>query len=223
MPKWLFTVLVTLVKWLVSDRTLALQSRKPSGFLGKYILQPLFINGNAELNAVLLSKLELQTTDHVLEIGFGPGVLLDQMAERLPQGHVTGLDFSDTMFNSASQRNQLWLLEERMTLRLGSSDAMPFEDGCFDKVATANTLYFWQPVQAHLQEVLRVLKPGGLFAMGFRDLEQIEQMKLDRGVFNAYSLQQVEALLREAGFDEVVIHQQIGFPFTSFVAVAVKP
>ncbi|MEA3405856.1 MAG: hypothetical protein U9R28_08990 [Pseudomonadota bacterium] len=65
----------------MSDRTLALQSRKPSGFLGKYILQPLFINGNAELNSYLLQQLNCQPSDQVLEIGFGPGMLLNQIAE----------------------------------------------------------------------------------------------------------------------------------------------
>ncbi|MEA3405855.1 MAG: methyltransferase domain-containing protein [Pseudomonadota bacterium] len=138
-------------------------------------------------------------------------------------GHVSGLDFSETMFQAASERNQLWLLEGKMTLRFGSSDVMPFEECMFDKVATANTLYFWQAPQVHLKEVLRVLKPSGQFVMGFRDSTQIEVMKLDRSIFRAYSLNEVETLLIDAGFEEVVIHQQAGFPFTSFVAVAVKP
>lgn len=223
MPSWLFKILVTLVKWSVSERTLALQSRKPSGILGKYILQPLFINGNAELNAYLLQQLDCQSNNQVLEIGFGPGMLLDKVAEQTVNGHVFGLDFSETMFQAASERNQHWLREGKMTLRLGSSDAMPFEACSFDKVATANTLYFWQPPQTHLKEVLRVLKPKGQFVMGFRDLVQIEAMKLDRTVFNAYSLEEVETLLLEAGFEQVVLHQQAGFPFESYVAVATKP
>ena len=223
MPNWLFIGLVRFVKALLSDRTLALQSRKPSGFLGRFVLQPLFIKGNAELNALLLSQLKLQPDNRVLEIGFGPGVLLNQMADLVSSGHVYGLDFSETMFQAASQRNQAWLLEERMTLRLGSSDAMPFEANTFDKVATANTLYFWQPPESHLQEIYRVLKPTGLLVLGFRDEAQIESMQLDRWIFNAYSQKAVKKLLKSAGFINVEIICQPAIPLDSYVAIATKP
>ena len=227
MPSWLFRVFVGLVRITLSDRTLALQARKPSGLLGRFVLQLMFIKGNTELNALVLEQLKLQSGEHVLEIGFGPGVLLNKMAEAISvgevTGHVTGLDFSETMFQVASERNQVWILEERMTLRLGSSDAMPFEDKSFDKVATSNTLYFWQPPQAHLQEIYRVLKPAGLLVLGFRDKKQMDEMQLDRWVFNAHSQKAVKKILKSAGFENVEIICQPAVPFDSYVALAIKP
>jgi len=223
MPNWLFTALVTVLKWLVSDRTLALQARKPSGLLGRFVLQPMFIKGNVALNTLVLKQLNLQSSDHVLEAGFGPGVLLDKMADCLPNGHVTGLDFSETMFQAASQRNQVWLMEQRMTLRLGRSDTMPFDSNAFDKVATSNTLYFWQPPETHLQEIYRVLKPTGLLVLGFRDEKQIDAMHLDRSVFQAYTQTAVKNLFISAGFMDVKIIHQPAFPFDSYVALGTKP
>ena len=154
---------------------LSQQARKPSGLLGRWIMTRLFKNGNAELNFFMLQLLQVQKTDHVLEVGFGPGFLISRLAQFAQEGRVEGLDFSTDMYNQAFFYNRGLIRLGVVNLTLGNSSDMPYKDEQFDKICTANTLYFWQPPEVHLAEVFRVLKPGGQFVLGFRDKEQMDQ------------------------------------------------
>lgn len=218
-----FKRLMRIYKWMLSDKIMAAQARKPTGFIGKYLVQPMFVHGNAALNESMLAELELTPTDCVLEVGFGPGALLSAMAVNVSDGRLHGLDFSPTMVSAASQRNQSHIDSGRLVLCEGCSDEMPYETAHFDKVVTGNTLYFWHPPQPHLNEILRVLKPGGRFVMGFRDQAQIDAMALDKDVFLRYTQADVVQLLEAAGFEHVHIKKSAAIPVDSYVAVGVKP
>jgi hypothetical protein len=52
----------------------------------------------------------MQPTDHVLEIGFGPGLAIQQVARLVPTGHVVGIDHSALMVQQAGRRNQAAVL-----------------------------------------------------------------------------------------------------------------
>ena len=70
------------------------QARKPSGFFGRFYMSRLFEKGNAELNALLHSALAIEPEDHVFELGFGTGQLIQELAEKLKNGCIQGIDFS---------------------------------------------------------------------------------------------------------------------------------
>src|SRR4051812_2684160 len=62
-------------------------------------------NSNVERNRWVVSLLEVQPADRVLEIGFGPGVAITELAARATQGQVYGIDHSQVMVEQASRRN----------------------------------------------------------------------------------------------------------------------
>src|SRR5260370_33010975 len=47
----------------------------------------------------------------------------------------------------------------------GSVTALPFPDRTFDIVTAVETHYYWPDLPANVREILRVLKPGGTFAL----------------------------------------------------------
>jgi len=83
--------------------SLAQQFRQPTGLLGR--LAGFFFRINLEGIDRTISLLEIQPTDYVLEIGFGPGHGIQQAARIATQGRVAGVDFSETMLRQASRRN----------------------------------------------------------------------------------------------------------------------
>ena len=223
MPSWLLKISMIILRIVMTKKGLAKQARKPSGWYGKYIAQPMFLSGNAALNQLIFERLQLSSNDSVLEVGFGPGALLGQIANTVKQPHqVFGLDFSADMLSAAQKRNQYLLEKNWLQLQLGSTDDMPFADSQFSKVCCANTLYFWQPAGPHLLEVLRCLKTDGQLVMGFRNDEQINAMQLDELIFARYSCEQLEAMLKKVGFREVEIIHQAAEPIDSYVAIACK-
>ncbi|MFI7439401.1 hypothetical protein [Nonomuraea indica] len=64
---------------------------------------------NRERNIWAVSLLDVQPTDRVLEIGFGPGfgpgVAIAEFADRATRGHVFGIDHSQAMVRQAARRN----------------------------------------------------------------------------------------------------------------------
>jgi ubiquinone/menaquinone biosynthesis C-methylase UbiE len=136
------------------------QFKYPQGFLGG-VAGWLMALKNRERNAWAVGLLDLQRSDHVLEIGFGPGWAIQQMAARATTGFVAGVDPSEVMVRQASRRNAAALRAGRVELRQSFNAPLPYGDARFDKVLAVNSMQFWPDALAGLQEVRRVLKPGG--------------------------------------------------------------
>ena len=135
----------------------------PHGVMGQIVGWILAME-NQERIAWAVQQLDLQPSDSVLEIGFGPGLGIQQALAQVPQGSVAGVDISEVMVAQARRRNAAEVQAGRVDLRQGSADHLPFGDGSFEKVFAINSLHIWPDAQAGLREVQRVLKPGGLAA-----------------------------------------------------------
>lgn len=207
----------------IKPKSLSSQLRKPSGLVGRFIMSKIFTTGNADLNTFVKECLELKSRDHILEIGFGPGALIHDMAKTINDGKIEGIDFSETMLKKASSVNKAHIASGKVALHKGDCSSLPFENNYFDKLCAVNTLYFWENPAENLKEILRAVKPAGKVVIGFRDAEQMANFDLSKDIFSTYSKEQVVSLLSEAGFSNVVIKEKEGIPVTSYCAIATKP
>jgi SAM-dependent methyltransferase len=97
----------------------------------------------------------------VLDVGCGPGTITADLADLVPQGHVTGIDSTEEVVGQARG-----LAGDRANLEfaLGDVYALDFPDGSFDVVHAHQVLqHLGDPVRA-LREMRRVTRPGGLIA-----------------------------------------------------------
>ena len=207
---------------LISSRIFSLQARKPSGVIGRFLMTKIFNDGNAELNAFVKDILSLQEENKVLEIGFGPGKLINEMAAITTDGVVTGIDFSQVMLKKASKLNKQYISKGKVILRKGECSSLPFDNESFDKLCSINTLYFWKEPGQNFSEMFRVIKSGGKIVIGFRDDKQMNNLNLSADVFSYYSQEDVVNMLAEAGFANAHIKEKEGRPFVSYCAVANK-
>ena len=79
----------------------ASQLRKPSGFIGKFVVARILNGGNAPMNQSTLAELDLEPDDTVVEIGFGGGDLIHRMSPLVPKGRIAGVDFSPEMVSTS--------------------------------------------------------------------------------------------------------------------------
>ena len=176
------------------------QARKPSGVFGRLVMSAIFNIGNSKLNRFVNEIMSIQENDHILEIGFGTGKLIYEMARQMDQGLIEGVDFSSTMVSIAHKRNKKHIAGGKVKLLKGNFDEMSFQKKGFNKACSVNTIYFWPKPENTVRKIADLLEPGGKFVAAFEDIAQLEHRQLNNEVFNLYSKEDAKTLFVNAGF-----------------------
>jgi ubiquinone/menaquinone biosynthesis C-methylase UbiE len=154
---------------------------------------------NAGLNREAVAALGVRSGDHALDLGFGGGVGLRELLAG-PAARVTGVELSDDMLAAATRR---FAGEARLELTKGSADAIPVADGSVDRLLSVHSLYFWPDPEAGMGEVRRVLAGDGRACIALQPREAMEGDPLHDHGFTLYTADDLEQLLRGAGFTDV--------------------
>jgi demethylmenaquinone methyltransferase/2-methoxy-6-polyprenyl-1,4-benzoquinol methylase len=101
---------------------------------------------------------------NILDIATGTGDLAILMAQTKAQ-KIIGLDISAGMLEIGTKKIEEKKLSQTIEMVLGDSENMPFEDHFFDAVTVAFGVRNFEHLEKGLSEILRVLKPGGIFVI----------------------------------------------------------
>jgi ubiquinone/menaquinone biosynthesis C-methylase UbiE len=96
-----------------------------------------------------------------IDLGCGPGYLVAEIVRQAPGLHVTGVDLSDDMLAEAEAFAQRRGMAQAVSFRKGDVQQIPFEDNSVDLVVSTLSLHHWSDPVAVLNEVARILRPGG--------------------------------------------------------------
>lgn len=200
---------------------LAEQFCQPTGFLGRIV--GFLFSMNREGIDWTISLLEMQTSDHVLEIGFGSGHGIESAAKLVPKGRVSGVDFSPIMLRSTTRRNAAAISAGHVDLQIGDASNLNYPDNSFDKAFATNVVYFWKDPVATLQEIRRVIKPGGRVALYIVSKADMIKFKMTQtGVYHLYTGDELSTLLTQAGFRQARVLTKTERHRTGICAVAEK-
>ncbi|HEV7235743.1 MAG TPA: class I SAM-dependent methyltransferase [Ktedonobacteraceae bacterium] len=175
------------------------QFRRPTGVVGRIIGGRMAQQHEPE-NEWTVSLLSVQPTDHILEIGFGPGTTIQRLAALASKGQVAGIDFSPTMVRVARKRNAAAIKSGRVNLTYGNAANLPYSENSFDKALSIHALYFWPDALQTLQEIRCVLKPGGMLVLTLLPREKWPGDGKGTPECRVYSADDVVKLMLEAGF-----------------------
>src|SRR5712691_4692285 len=120
---------------------------------------------NRKRNAWAVSLMDVQSSDRVLEIGFGPGIAVREIARRATRGQVVGIDRSAVMRAQAARRNAAAIRAGRVSLTVASIDDPPAFGRPFDKILAVNNMGMWSEPALRLKELAGLLRGGGLIAI----------------------------------------------------------
>jgi ubiquinone/menaquinone biosynthesis C-methylase UbiE len=97
----------------------------------------------------------------VLDVGTGPGHLLVEIGRRRPDVRIVGVDPSADMVGHAEHRTAEASLHERVEVRVGAAESLPFGEESFDAVVSTLSAHHWADVAAAVREQARVVRAGG--------------------------------------------------------------
>lgn len=117
-----------------------------------------------KLRKKALKLLAIQEGEMVLEIGFGTGFTLCELAKSIGKtGKAYGIDITPQMVEITRKRLQKEGLADRAELYVEDARSISFEDDLFDVVYMASTLELFDTpdIPKVLREIKRVLKASG--------------------------------------------------------------
>ena len=154
---------------------------------------------NIPMTLDTLGLLNLQDQEVLLELGHGNCGHLSKILQ-IAQVAYYGLDISETMRDEAIKLNEALFNNHQINFSLYDGEKIPFEDQLFDKVMTVNTLYFWKKPTELLNEIYRVLKPGGKCLITFAQKDFMEKLPFVKHHFKLYDHQKVKELVDATPF-----------------------
>ena len=148
------------------SRLLRSQFGRPTGLWGNLAGKIMACSAsNHDRSRWTISLLDIQPSDRLLEIGFGPGIAIELASRKAPEGFVAGIDHSEVMLRQAEKRNASAIRDGKVSLSLGSISQLPSFDQPFDKIFTINSIHFWTDATASLKQLRTLLRSGGMIAV----------------------------------------------------------
>lgn len=182
------------------------QCARPKGALGRVMLS--FMNyTHAPLTSWGLKQVDVHDGWTMLDVGCGGGFTIRRLLKQSRGAQVYGIDISEESVAKARKVNAD-VLDKQVFIVQGSAENLPYEDSQFDLVTAVETVYFWPDLPHCLQQVHRVLKPGGKFAILVEVVDSDSKWTNVVEGMTAYTPEQLKQLLDAAGFVQTEIYRK---------------
>jgi SAM-dependent methyltransferase len=198
------------------------QAKNPSGLFGRFVMSVFFDIGNAKLNNFVYEILSIEKDEKLLEIGSGTGKLTKKILKEIDKGFVESVDFSEAMVSVSRRRNKSYINKGKANIKKGDFNEIPFKDNAFNKVFTVNTIYFLEDPYIMIKKIYKILKPEGRLVIGFEQNNYMKDNRLDNEVFNYYSPEDIEKMLKGSGFNNIVTESIVNRSTVLYCMAATK-
>ena len=187
---------------------------KPQGFWGKLMIKSMNKN-HSELTDWALSHIVIARNHNVLDVGCGGGRTVQKLCQKVGNGKVFGVDYSELCVENSKKLNKTNIMCGKASILQASVSDLPFEEDKFDIITAIETYYFWQDKLNDLKEIYRVLKPGGKLLLVFEMLKTEEEPDKWSKVENTLKIEAVTRdgitdILLRAGYQNIRTYTKTG-------------
>lgn len=155
-------------------------------------------------------ELNLKPNSRILDVGCGTGHAVVRLASMCPRGKVCGIDISAGMVAKASAKVSK-NTSAKVEFLQASSDDIPYPAAEFDHVLCTNSFHHYPSPSRVLEEMRRVLKPGGQLVilenapdLSWYTLAWDRILRLvEKGHVRYYTSREIGVMLRASNFDEL--------------------
>ena len=162
-------------KFLQHTEWMTENMRSPKTIGLAWVARTLMNYSNAQVSIDIVNRMNLKTTDHVLELGVGNGLAIKEIA-KISENKIIGIEisaeFRKKLLNKQLPKNIVILENDAKDL----SKEIP--DGSIDKLLAINVIYFLKPIEEYILEFKRILKRGGIGYLGCK-FESIKNFDIE--------------------------------------------
>lgn len=115
-------------------------------------------HGHGDVVRQVIARMQFRAGDRILDLGCGNGWATRTLARSAPGASAIGVDVAPAMIARAEERTSYTIHARYEVARF---EALPFQDGVFDKVFSMEALYYAVDLERALAEIFRVLDHGG--------------------------------------------------------------
>lgn len=187
--------------------------KKPTGEKGKVLIERM----NESHKPLTDWSLDFYKGDpkNILDIGCGGGAALKNLETRYPGAVIYGIDYSPVSVETATEYNREAVAEGHMRIMMGSVSELPYGDDMFDLVISVESYFFWPDINEDMEQIRRVLKPGGTVLIIAEMYDGYEFSEFEKEVKNRYEMkflspERFEELYKSLGFTNVEVHTKEG-------------
>ncbi|MEI4802081.1 class I SAM-dependent methyltransferase [Bacillus sp. NPDC077411] len=179
------------------------QAKNPRGFVGASMLC-IMNAAHTNMTRWALSNVKINGHANVLDIGCGGGKTIHTLSKMNQDGKIYGIDYSKQAVENSIKLNKKDIDLGKVLIKQASVSAMPFSNDFFDIITAFQTHYFWPNLENDVKEVFRVLTSNGYFIIA------AELYKINYHMRKFKTKEDIEKLLKETGFSNVVFHEYRG-------------
>ena len=162
-------------KFLIHTELMTENMRSPKTIGLAWVARTLMNYSNAQVSIDIVSRMKLEKTDHVLELGVGNALAIKEIA-KIIGNKIIGVEIS------AEFRRNLLKMKLPKNIVILENDAKDLSnkvsDESIDKLLAINVIYFLKPIEQYILEFKRILKKGGIGYLGCK-FESIKNFDIE--------------------------------------------
>ena len=188
------------------------QVRKPTKWVGRFFAWIMNLSHSAVTDWGL-KHVQIEKDFTILDVGCGGGRTIQKLAALATEDMVYGVDYAKGSIAASRGKNAPLIQAGRVEISQASVSQLPFPENKFDLVTAVETQYYWPDLMKDMQEILRVLKPGGTLIVIAESYKQGAYNKLQRPVMKLLRSTNLSAddhreVFSKAGYTDVQIFEE---------------
>jgi trans-aconitate methyltransferase len=188
------------------------QFGNPKGLTGEFVGYLLALKNQRRTDWVI-SLMNIESGDKILEIGYGPGIAVEKITKILTTGSITGIDISSVMQKQAFKRNLSEIKKGKARLSKGSIDSLGLNEK-FDKIFGINVHLFWKDPVGEIVKLKQHLNNDGQIILAL----QPRYVKSDTLVMK--EAEKTKNYFQEAGMEVIKFKFKTAKPISIFYVAA---
>ncbi|HWK05499.1 MAG TPA: class I SAM-dependent methyltransferase [Puia sp.] len=164
-----------------------------------------------------IEQLNIQPYQHILEVGYGAGHILQEVAHRLKVGFLAGIEHSIPLYQQAYRRNKRFIQQQLLQLHIGDLNELSYPPHYFHSIYGSDPHFFGQEPQLEFMRLSSLLKSRGRLVMVFQPREARKEAAIHQAG------ERIREDYEAAGLTNIRIEYRDMYPVTCIAAVGFKP